>query len=98
MWKSVVSSLSVLNRRVDLQPSTGRLLDGVAMPVPHRSMPVPHHGTRRASFPPRLPEPDPRHGGCRHADHASEEDRRRDCVEEHGLLATASFETPLSMA
>ena len=37
-WKSKFYGAFVLNRRVDSStPSTRRLLDGVAMPVPHRS-------------------------------------------------------------
>ena len=37
VWKSKFYGAFVLNRRVDLHASTRRLLDGVAMPVPHRS-------------------------------------------------------------
>ena len=36
-WKSKFYGAFVLNRRIDSTPSTRRLLDGVAMPVPHRS-------------------------------------------------------------
>ena len=37
VWKSKVHGAFVLNHRVSSTPSTRRLLDGVAMPVPRRS-------------------------------------------------------------
>ena len=37
VWKSKFYAASVLNLRVDSTPSTRRLLDSVAMPIPRRS-------------------------------------------------------------